>query len=244
MFKSFLSKSLLAMSLLLCAGVADASAQGFLKKAKAAVGTASKVAGAVAGVASSAEESDTTSTKIKKEDIPVYHCEMFYLKDENGNDVVNADGTKEYRVYLVNQKGQKVTLEAAEAQSKQIGKAVLTIAGKVGLSAGIGAISGGGKGALVGVATGLGMSVGDVMTIVQLKKDINKQKKVLEAYKKSFDEEGKPLQASVDPTKIKDLDIDSKNAVSETAEKLKGELLTEAPTNESIDALIGAVTES
>ena len=82
-----------------------------------------------------------------------------------------------------------------------------------------------------------------VMLIVKLKKDINKQKKVLEAYQKSFDEEGKPLDASVDPAKIKDLSIDTKNAVSDTAEKLKGELLTEAPTNESIHALIGAVTK-
>lgn len=111
------------------------------------------------------------------------------------------------------------------------------------MGAAIGGLSGGGKGALVGVATGLGMSVSDIMLIVKLKKDINKQKKVLEAYQKSFDEEGKPLDASVDPAKIKDLSIDTKNAVSDTAEKLKGELLTEAPTNESIDALIGAVTK-
>ena len=168
---------------------------------------------------------------------------MVYLKDEAGNDVLNADGTKAYRVYLVNQKGQKITSEAAAAQSKQINKAILTIAGKVGLGAAIGGLSGGKEGVLVGVATGLGMSVSDIMLIVKLKKDINKQKKVLEAYQKSFDEEGKPLDASVDPAKIKDLSIDTKNAVSDTAEKLKGELLTEAPTNESIDALIGAVTK-
>lgn len=239
MFKSFLSKALLVV--LLGAGMcaANASAQGFLKKAKAAV----------SGVTSSASSdatttaADTTANKLNKDDIPVYHCEMFYIKDEAGNDVLNEDGTKAYRVYLVNQKGQRVTAEAAAAQSKEINKAILTIAGKVGLSAGIGALSGGGKGALVGVATGLGMSVSDIMLIVKLKKDINKQKKVLEAYQKSFDEEGKPLDASVDPTKIKDLSIDSKNAVSETAAKLKDELLTEAPTNESIDALIGAVTK-
>ena len=144
---------------------------------------------------------------------------------------------------MVNQKGQKITSEAAAAQSKQINKAILTIAGKVGLGAAIGGLSGGKEGVLVGVATGLGMSVSDIMLIVKLKKDINKQKKVLEAYQKSFDEEGKPLDASVDPAKIKDLSIDTKNAVSDTAEKLKGELLTEAPTNESIDALIGAVTK-
>lgn len=237
MFKSFLSKALLVI--LMGAGMCtvEASAQGFLKKAKAAVSSVTSSSDATTTAA------DTTSNKLNKDDIPVYHCEMVYLKDEAGNDVLNADGTKAYRVYLVNQKGQKITSEAAAAQSKQINKAILTIAGKVGLSAGIGALSGGGKGALVGVATGLGMSVSDIMLIVKLKKDINKQKKVLEAYQKSFDEEGKPLDASVDPAKIKDLSIDTKNAVSDTAEKLKGELLTEAPTNESIDALIGAVTK-
>lgn len=239
MFKSFLSKALLVI--LMGAGMctAEASAQGFLKKAKAAVSSATSSS----SDATTTAAADTTSNKLNKDDIPVYHCEMVYLKDEAGNDVLNADGTKAYRVYLVNQKGQKITSEAAAAQSKQINKAILTIAGKVGLGAAIGGLSGGKEGVLVGVATGLGMSVSDIMLIVKLKKDINKQKKVLEAYQKSFDEEGKPLDASVDPAKIKDLLIDTKNAVSDTAEKLKGELLTEAPTNESIDALIGAVTK-
>lgn len=239
MFKSFLSKALLVI--LMGAGMCtvEASAQGFLKKAKAAVSSATSSS----SDATTTAAADTTSNKLNKDDIPVYHCEMVYLKDEAGNDVLNADGTKAYRVYLVNQKGQKITSEAAAAQSKQINKAILTIAGKVGLGAAIGGLSGGKEGVLVGVATGLGMSVSDIMLIVKLKKDINKQKKVLEAYQKSFDEEGKPLDASVDPAKIKDLSIDTKNAVSDTAEKLKGELLTEAPTNESIDALIGAVTK-
>uniref|UniRef100_UPI004029282F hypothetical protein n=1 Tax=Alloprevotella sp. TaxID=1872471 RepID=UPI004029282F len=239
MFKSFLSKALLVI--LMGAGMCtvEASAQGFLKKAKAAVSSVTSSS----SDATTTAAADTTSNKLNKDDIPVYHCEMVYLKDEAGNDVLNADGTKAYRVYLVNQKGQKITSEAAAAQSKQINKAILTIAGKVGLGAAIGGLSGGKEGVLVGVATGLGMSVSDIMLIVKLKKDINKQKKVLEAYQKSFDEEGKPLDASVDPAKIKDLSIDTKNAVSDTAEKLKGELLTEAPTNESIDALIGAVTK-
>lgn len=239
MFKSFLSKALLVI--LMGAGMCtvEASAQGFLKKAKAAVSSVTSSS----SDATTTAAADTTSNKLNKDDIPVYHCEMVYLKDEAGNNVLNADGTKAYRVYLVNQKGQKITSEAAAAQSKQINKAILTIAGKVGLGAAIGGLSGGKEGVLVGVATGLGMSVSDIMLIVKLKKDINKQKKVLEAYQKSFDEEGKPLDASVDPAKIKDLSIDTKNAVSDTAEKLKGELLTEAPTNESIDALIGAVTK-
>lgn len=239
MFKSFLSKALLVI--LMGAGMCtvEASAQGFLKKAKAAVSSVTSSS----SDATTTAAADTTSNKLNKDDIPVYHCEMVYLKDEAGNDVLNADGTKAYRVYLVNQKGQKITSEAAAAQSKQINKAILTIAGKVGLGVAIGGLSGGKEGVLVGVATGLGMSVSDIMLIVKLKKDINKQKKVLEAYQKSFDEEGKPLDASVDPAKIKDLSIDTKNAVSDTAEKLKGELLTEAPTNESIDALIGAVTK-
>lgn len=239
MFKSFLSKALLVI--LMGAGMCtvEASAQGFLKKAKAAVSSVTSSS----SDATTTAAADTTSNKLNKDDIPVYHCEMVYLKDEAGNDVLNADGTKAYRVYLVNQKGQKITSEAAAAQSKQINKAILTIAGKVGLGAAIGGLSGGKEGVLVGVATGIGMSVSDIMLIVKLKKDINKQKKVLEAYQKSFDEEGKPLDASVDPAKIKDLSIDTKNAVSDTAEKLKGELLTEAPTNESIDALIGAVTK-
>ena len=180
MFKSFLSKALLVI--LMGAGMCtvEASAQGFLKKAKAAVSSVTSSS----SDATTTAAADTTSNKLNKDDIPVYHCEMVYLKDEAGNDVLNADGTKAYRVYLVNQKGQKITSEAAAAQSKQINKAILTIAGKVGLGAAIGGLSGGKEGVLVGVATGLGMSVSDIMLIVKLKKDINKQKKVLEAYQK------------------------------------------------------------
>lgn len=240
MFKSFLSKMLLVLSLAFCAGVADASAQGILKKLKDTV----KSIGSDTEEVEEETPSDTTANKIKKDDIPLYHCELVYLKDQNGNDVLNADGTKAYRVYLVNQKGQKVTQEAAAAQQKQIRKSVLAIAAKTAAGGLAGGLSGKDvKSVFIGIAAGLGMSVEDIVTIVNLKKDVKKQQKVLEAYKKSFDEEGKPLQASVDPTKIKDLDITTKNAVSETAEKLKDELLTEAPTNESIDALIGAVTE-
>lgn len=240
MFKSFLSKMLLVLSLAFCAGVADVSAQGILKQFKETV----KSIGNDTEEVDEDTPSDSTANKINKDDIPVYHCEMVYLKDNDGNDVLNEDGTKAYRVYLVNQKGQKVTQEAVAAQRKQINKSILSIAKKVALGA-LGGIAGGGKkeDLLIGIAAGLGMSVNDVITIVNLKKDLKKQDKMLEAYKKSFDEEGKPLQASVDPAKIKDLNIDTKNAVSETAEKLKDELLTEAPTNESIDALIGAVTE-
>ena len=115
MFKSFLSKALLVI--LMGAGMCtvEASAQGFLKKAKAAVSSATSLSSDATTTAA-----DTTSNKLNKDDIPVYHCEMVYLKDEAGNDVLNADGTKAYRVYLVNQKGQKITSEAAAAQSKQL----------------------------------------------------------------------------------------------------------------------------
>ena len=244
MMKSLITRIMLCVALVAFGGTTTASAQGFLKKAQSAVSKAGKVVGDVAGATGeiAGNAADTIASKIKKEDIPVYHCEMFYITDDNGNRVKNEDGTDDYRVLLVNQKGQIVTAEAAAAQAKQVNQAILTIAGKVGLSAGIGALSGGGKGALVGVATGLGMSITDLMTIISLKKDINKHKKVPEAYKKSFDEEGKALNVKVDPTKIKDLGLDAKNAVTASAEKLKADILTDAPTNESIEALIGAVT--
>jgi hydrogenase maturation factor len=97
------------------------------------------------------------------------------------------------------------------------------------------------------VAAGLGLSVNDIILCVKLKKASNKQKKAIEAYKQSFDEEGNPIAAEIDKKILKDLDLNEDNAVSESTAKIKEELSSpeygQTPTNESIDALLEAATK-
>ena len=232
-----LSKIVLCLSLaVVCSNV---SAQGFLKaltKKSETKETTENTNG------------ETTQNKIKKEDIPAYTCVKEYFLDSNNNRIKNEDGTDKYVVRLKRTSdGAIVSPEVAQEQSKQINKAILAIAAKAGISSGIGALSGGGKGALVGLATGIGLSVEDIILIVKLKKDINKQNKALEAYKATFDEEGNPKIAEVDKKTLNLLDINEDNAVEKTTAQIQEELskpeYSKPVSNESIDALLNAATK-
>lgn len=188
----------------------------------------------------------TSKNKIKAKDL-AYTCQKVYETDDDGNRLKNEDGTDKYRVFLIDSKGNKVSAETVEAQRKQINKAITSIATKAAIYTGLGALSDGKKGALVGLAASLGLSIDDITTIVKLKKDLNKQKKAIEAYKKSFDEEGNPTTAEIDAKALKDLNLSEEKAISESTEKIKAELSADsyksAASNESIDALLEAATK-
>ena len=216
------------------------SAQGFLK------GLTKKK-----DVKTEQASSDSTAAgnKIKKEEIPAYKAQKAYLIDnETKQRVKNADGTDKYIVELIRTSdGVRVSPEMVQQQSKQINQAILAIAAKAAAGGTIGFLSGGGKEALIGLAAGLGLSVPDIITIVKLKKDINKQKKALEEYRKSFDEEGNPTVAEVDSKTLKTLGISEENAVEKTTAQVEEELskpeYSTPAKNESIDALLEAATK-
>jgi len=195
------------------------------------------------------DDEPQTENKIKKADIPTYTAQKVYVLDENNQRIKNEDGTDKYYVELIRTSdGVRVSPEVAEAQSKQINQAILAIATKAGLATLSGALSGGKKGALVGLAVGLGLSVDDIILVIQLKKDMGKQKKALEAYRKSFDEEGYPIAAQVDSKTLKALDISDDNAVEKTTAQIQEELnkpeYSTPVKNESIDALLEAATKA
>lgn len=220
----------------------SASAQGFLK------GLTKKSSTQTETAEQASADTAQVKSKIKAEDIPAYTAQKVYVTDENHQRIKNEDGTDKYIVELIRTSdGTRVSPEAAEAQSKQINQAILSIAAKAGMSAGVGALTGGAKGALIGLAAGLGLSVDDIILIVKLKKDINKQKKALEAYRKSFDEEGNPTTAQVDSKTIKTLGLSDDNAVEKTTAQIQAELskpeYSTPVQNESIDALLEAATK-
>ena len=239
--KTFIMKIALCLAVL---GMSQTvSAQGFLKKLKQSA-EQTLVTKSDEG---SKETTDSVADKLKESDFPAYTMKKFYETDENGNRLKNEDGTDKYRVFLVDKEGNKVSAEVVAAQSKQINEAIISIAAKVATSAGVGALTGKGKGALIGVAVGLGLSVNDIMLVVKLKKNAMKQKKALELYQKTFDENGNPIAANVDPKTLKDLDITDKNSTSESTEKIKQDMAsagyTTIASNESLDALLAAATK-
>ena len=231
--------------LLLCVAVLgisqSVSAQFSLK------GLAKAVTDAPEQKTKSTEAADTIKDKINVADIPAYTCQKVYETDEQGNRLKNEDGTDKYIVQLIDKNGNPVSAAAAEAQVKKINSAILTIAAKVGVGAAMGALSGKKNGALYGLAAGIGLSVPDIINVVKLKKDSNKQKKALELYRQSFDEEGKLLTASVDSKTLKELNISDDNAVSKSTAQIEKEISSdsykEIPSNESLDALLGAATK-
>lgn len=86
-----------------------------------------------------------------------------------------------------------------------------------------------------------------IKTIISLKKDISKQNKVLEAYQKSFDEEGQQIVAELGKDSKKALGDPDKTATDMKASDLKAAMEKDsyksAPSNSSIDALTAAAAK-
>ena len=222
----------------------SANAQFFKKLGKAIEKTAktvestanaldevSKTADATPSTASSLTDGGTAaasdSVSIAWDKIPVFSAKRVNMTDENGNPVLLEDGTQDYRVLLVDQFGNKRSAQSVKAQIDIINQRVLAILAKVGLGAGIGALQNGLSGAAVGAGMGALASIDDISMAKKQKKSLKQQKILLAEYQKNFTEEGKPINAKVDPTKLEGLDLKEDNALSMTAADIKKELESE-----------------
>ena len=222
----------------------SANAQFFQKLGKAIEKTAktvestanaldevSKAADATPSTASSLTDSGNAaasdSVSIAWDKIPVFSAKRVNMTDENGNPVLLEDGTQDYRVLLVDQFGNKRSAQSVKAQIDIINQRVLAILAKVGLGAGIGALQNGLSGAAVGAGMGALASIDDISMAKKQKKSLKQQKILLAEYQKNFTEEGKPINAKVDPTKLEGLDLKEDNSLSMTAADIKKELESE-----------------
>lgn len=222
----------------------SANAQFFKKLGKAIEKTAktvestanaldevSKTADATPSTASSLTDGGTAaasdSVSIAWDKIPVFSAKRVNMTDENGNPVLLEDGTQDYRVLLVDQFGNKRSAQSVKAQIDIINQRVLAILAKVGLGAGIGALQNGLSGAAVGAGMGALASIDDISMAKKQKKSLKQQKILLAEYQNNFTEEGKPINAKVDPTKLEGLDLKEDNALSMTAADIKKELESE-----------------
>ena len=178
---------------------------------------------------------DTTKAAkdIKWNDIPVYTAQKVLVTDEAGNPVLNEDGTQQYRVFLVDQFGNKRSKEAVKAQQAKLNKAI----GNILLSTGVGAAAGrtigkelGSKtagtilGALAGAVVGITSSKSDIEMAKKQRESLKQQKALLEAYAKTFSDEGKPVDAKVDLSQVEGLDLKEDNTLTMAAADIKKEL--------------------
>lgn len=182
---------------------------------------------------------DTTKAAkdIKWNDIPVYTAQKVLVTDEAGNPVLNEDGTQQYRVFLVDQFGNKRSKEAVKAQQAKLNKAIGNILLSTGVGAGVGAVAGrtigkelGSKtagtilGALAGAVVGITSSKSDIEMAKKQRESLKQQKALLEAYAKTFSDEGKPVDAKVDLSQVEGLDLKEDNTLTMAADDIKKEL--------------------
>ncbi len=222
MKKTTLFCKALMLVVLMCVG-SQASAQGFLNKLKKATDKVTETVSSVTG--SSDAAADTATVKIQWDKLPEYKAELVYLLDSiSGDTLRNEDGTAQFRVVLRDQFGNLRTPATVKAQQKIVNDAVASILIKVGSGALIGGLTKGGKGAAIGAGAGAVASAGDIAQATKWKKVLKQQEKLLEAYNENFTEEGKPKDASMDPTQIGDLSLNKAQAKSQSAYTVMAEM--------------------
>ncbi len=222
MKKTTLFCKALMLVVLMCVG-SQASAQGFLNKLKKATDKVTETVSSVTG--SSDAAADTATVKVQWDKLPEYKAELVYLLDSiSGDTLRNEDGTAQFRVVLRDQFGNLRTPATVKAQQKIVNDAVASILIKVGSGALIGGLTKGGKGAAIGAGAGAVASAGDIAQATKWKKVLKQQEKLLEAYNENFTEEGKPKDASMDPTQIGDLSLNKAQAKSQSAYTVMAEM--------------------
>lgn len=219
----------IALALMICPNVCG---QNMLIVATSAISYFSAASSSLSSTNTSSSTDETSGSKINWDKIPEYHIEIVKIVDENGTPVLNEDGTEQLRYFLVDQDGNKRSAKTVKEQNKKILASVGAVVAKVGIGAAIGALSGGkGKdaaiGAGVGAATGVVASLGDIKKAREHKKSLNKQKKLIEAYSRNFTDEGLPIDAKANLSKIKDLNLDTNKTVSATTASINKELSSE-----------------
>lgn len=232
---------------LLCCSSADASAQGFLKKVSKgiskvtnAVEKATDTVSEITDTANATETPDDANADVKSinwEAIPHYSLQKVFLVDDEGNNLLNEDGTQRYNVYLIDQNGNRRSKEAVKAQNKAIMLRCTAMLAKLTATTAVGAKKGGVGGGLLGGGIGLLASAGDIKMIKKQIESLKEQKKLVEFYSQNFTDEGEPKDANIDITKATGIEFNDSNTVSQTTAQIKEELASESynSTNDDWD---------
>lgn len=219
-----------ALLLLQMSFVTTASANTLLK------GTASYEAPLSLNLNASDEKKDTLSRDML---LGTYSVKKVIETDENGNQLLNDDGTVKYYYLVIDNNGNVCDATTAQAMVKFRNKAYRKIILNVALGGGLGAYEGKGKleGILAGTLTGVLTSVEDIATIFTLNKQLKTLKKTLVAYKKTFTDEGLPIDPSVDLSDVDGIDFTKSEELTKTAADVKAELAASIEDAPDLDSL-------
>jgi len=238
--KSLILKGIVLMTIL-SFNTEGVMAQGFLKKLKKGV---ESVTSTNTSEDQSKQPSDSVDVKDLLANPPAYSIKKVVLTDENGEKITNEDGTIKYHYLVIDDNTGKVC--TAEHSKKIVNaklKAYGTILAKVGSSAVIGALGGlmqkdkkaAIAGAATGAAAGLLASADDIKQIKKLNKSLKAYKKQLEAYQKTFTEEGTPIDASINLADVDGIDFTEAEELTKSAADVKAELAESSAASESLD---------
>ena len=238
--KSLILKGIVLMTIL-SFSTEGVMAQGFLKKLKKGV---ESVTSTNTSEDQSKQPSDSVDVKDLLANPPAYSIKKVVLTDENGEKIINEDGTIKYHYLVIDDNTGKVC--TAEHSKKIVNaklKAYGTILAKVGSSAAIGALGGlmqkdkkaAIAGAATGAAAGLLASADDIKQIKKLNKSLKAYKKQLEAYQKTFTEEGTPIDASINLADVDGIDFTEAEELTKSAADVKAELAESSAASESLD---------
>lgn len=222
--------SKIAMLLLMLAAFASTASAGETREASIPAATYLPAASD-----DGTEKSDTLGRTVLLQDFSI---KKIIKTDEAGNQILNEDGTVRYYYYVVDKNGTVWNASTVQTIYKIRSKAYKQIALKVLMGGGLGSLDKDKvKGLLVGTLSGCLASVGDVVTIFTLNKSLKKFRKQLEVYKKSFTDEGLPIDPSVDLSNVEGIDFTKSEELTKSAAEVKAELdasLENAPALENI----------
>lgn len=229
-------------------GVADMSAQSFLKKLKSAaekMESVTKTVNEVTGGESTEQkaENDSISPKEFLENAPSYSVKKVTETDSLGNAITNEDGTARYKYLLIDKNGKACAPNTAKKHLNSVLKSGAFILLKVGGGATAGALLGkkfgGSKGAWigagVGAAAGVLASMNDIKAVKEQVKLMKECKKVLSAYQNTFTEEGLPMDASVDLSNVDGINFSECEEITKSAADVRAELLASQEEGESLE---------
>lgn len=227
---------IVALAMFFVIGTSMGFAQGFLGKLKKASETVTNITSTENKDSQQEEKNDSLSSEEFLKNVPNYRVIKVTDKDSSGNVINNEDGTVSYRYFLVDKNDNICDVNTAK---KHLNKALASgaaIIAKVGVGAGVGALTGkGAKGALVGAGAGLLASAGDIKNVKEQVKLMKECKKVLSEYEKTFTEEGKMIDANTDLTDVNGLDFTQCEVMDKTAEDIKAQLLASKNEGEAME---------
>lgn len=251
----------LAIAVLLALGTTDIQAQGWLKKISKGIDNATKAVEKgtkeldkvtatlteATATESSAHAAAADTAQINREqlleNVPHYTVKKVIETAEGGDTLRNDDGTVRYHYLVLDQDNKVCDVNTAKKMVNSRLKAYGNIIAKVGGGAALGVVAGllskdkkaALTGGLTGALAGLSLSAGDMDKIKTLNKSLKEYRATLDAYQKTFTEEGLPIDANVNLADVDGIDFTKSDELTKEAAEVAAELAASKTEGESLE---------